>query len=194
MTDVFLIEVSVMKLFRNYSLLGLAIIALSFVSINAQSLSASGSNRTMEDQVRKKILKLPRYEVFDSINYRVNGDTVTLTGKVRNAINKSDAENSVERIPGVSRVINEIEILPVGSFDESIRVRLYDTLSASGGLSRYLWTVNPSVRLIVDRGNVSLEGFVLNRGDYNTMNILAHSVSGVFSVTNNLVVDSERVR
>ena len=148
----------------------------------------------MEDQVRKKILKLPRYEVFDSITYRVDGDTVTLSGKVRNAINKSDAENSVERIPGVSRVINQIEILPVGGFDDSIRVRLYETLSRSGALSRYLWTVNPSVRLIVDRGHVSLEGFVSNRGDYNAMNVLAHGVSGVFSVTNNLVVDSERVR
>jgi osmotically-inducible protein OsmY len=124
----------------------------------------------------------------------VSGDTVTLSGKVRNAVNKSDAENSVERIPGVSRVINEIEILPVGGFDDSIRVRLYETLSRSGSLSRYLWTVNPPVRLIVDRGHVSLEGFVSNRGDYNTMNILAHGVSGVFSVTNNLVVDSERVR
>ena len=182
-----------MKLFRNYSLLGLAIIALSVVSINAQSFSASDT-RTIEDQVRKNILKLPQYEVFDWITYRVDGDTVTLSGKVRNAINKSDAENTVERIKGVSRVVNEIEVLPVGSFDESTRVRLYQTLSNSGGLSKYLWTVNPSVRLMVDRGHVTLEGFVLNRGDYNTMNILAKGISGVFSVTNNLVIDSERVR
>jgi hyperosmotically inducible periplasmic protein len=183
-----------MRLFRNYSILGLAIIALSFVSINAQSFSSSGSNRAVEDKVRKSILKLPQYEVFDWITFRVNGDTVTLSGKVRNAINKSDAENRVERIPGVSRVVNEIEVLPLGSFDESARVRLYETLSRSGGLSRYLWTVNPSVRLIVDRGHVTLEGFVMNRGDYNAMNVLAKSVSGVFSVTNNLVIDSERVR
>lgn len=183
-----------MKIFRNYSLLSLAIIAFSFVSINAQGFSASGSTRTIEDQVRKNILKLPQYEVFDWITYSVNGDTVTLSGKVRNAINKSDAENRVERIPGVSRVVNNIEVLPLGSFDESTRVRLYQTLARSGGLSKYLWTVNPSVRLIVDRGHVSLEGFVLNRGDYNTMNVLANGVSGVFSVTNNLVIDKERVR
>ena len=183
-----------MKVFRNFIVLGLAIISLSVISVSAQSLTPSGSNRAIEDQVRKKILKLPQYEVFDSIGYRVNGDTVTLYGKVRNAINKSDAGRSIKRIPGVSRVINEIEVLPLGGFDDSIRVRLYQTLSRSGGLSRYLWPVNPSVRLIVDRGHVSLEGFVASRGDYNTMNILANGVSGVFSVTNNLVVDSERVR
>ena len=137
---------------------------------------------------------LPRYEVFDSINYQVNGSTVTLSGKVRNAVNRKDAERSVSRIPGVSNVVNNIEVLPLGSFDESIRARLYETLAGSGSLSRYLWETNPSVRLIVDRGHVSLEGFVANRGDYNTMNILANGVSGVFSVKNNLVIDSERVR
>lgn len=183
-----------MKVFKKFIALSLAIMALSFVSVNAQSFSGSASTRTIEDQVRKRILKLPQYEVFDSIGYQVNGDTVTLSGKVRNAINRSDAERSVKRIAGVSRVVNNIEVLPLGGFDESIRVRLYNTLAGSGGLSRYLWTVNPSVRLIVDRGHVSLEGFVATRGDFNTMNILANGVSGVFNVTNNLTIDKERVR
>ena len=178
-----------MRLFRKYMALSLAMIALSFVSVNAQSSSASGP---IEEQVRKKILKLPRYEVFDSIGYTVEGDTVTLYGKVRNAINKSGAERSVEKIPGVARVINNIEILPVGGFDESIRAQLYYRLADSGGLSRYLWPTNPSVRLIVERGHVSLEGYVANRGDYNTMNILANGVSGVFSVTNNLKIDRDK--
>jgi hyperosmotically inducible periplasmic protein len=183
-----------MKLFQRFIAFSLAVIAFSFVSVNAQSFSASGSTRSIENQVRKKILMLPRYEVFDAINYQVNGDTVTLTGKVRNAVNRKDAERSVARIPGVSRVVNNIEVLPLGRMDDEIRVRLYQTLANSGGLSRYLWTTNPSVRLIVDNGHVSLEGFVSNRGDYNTMNILAHGISGVFSVTNNLVIDKERVR
>lgn len=183
-----------MKLVINVIALSLLVTALSFATVNAQTFSASGSTRAIEDQVRKKILMLPRYEVFDSIGYKVDGDTVTLFGKVRNATNKGGAERSVKKIPGVARVVNNIEILPVGGFDESIRARLYHRLSDSGGLSRYLWPTNPSVRLIVDRGHVSLEGFVATRGDYNTMNILAHGVSGVFSVDNNLIIDKERVR
>lgn len=183
-----------MKLIRSFLVLMLAAGSISIASVNAQSFSSASSTRSIEDQVRKKILMLPRYEVFDSIGYRVNGDTVTLFGKVRNATNKKAAESSVKRIPGVNRVVNNIEILPLGGFDESIRDRLYNTLSQSGGLSRYLWPVNPSVRLIVDGGHVFLEGYVSNRGDYNTMNILAHGVSGVFSVTNNLIIDKERAR
>jgi hyperosmotically inducible protein len=183
-----------MKIYSKFIALTLAILALSFVSVNAQSFSKAGANRALEDQIQKKILMLPYYEVFDHIAFQLNNGTVTLSGKVRNATNKDSAERSVKKLPGVTNVVNNIEVLPVGSFDERIRRDLYRTLSNSGGLSRYLWTVNPSVRLIVDRGHVTLEGFVANRGDYNTMNILANGVSGVFSVTNNLVIDNERAR
>lgn len=179
-----------MRKYRNFIALIIATLAFSFVSANAQT--SPGTTQSIARQVQKKILRLPYYEVFDHIGYSVDGDTVTLTGKVRNARNKSDAAAYVKDIPGVRNVVNRIEVLPVGSFDDSIRVDLYRTLASSGSLSRYLWTVNPSVRLIVDRGNVSLEGYVANEGDYNTMNVLAHGVPGVFSVTNNLVIDNER--
>ena len=183
-----------MKLFRKFIAFSLAMMAFSSMAVNAQSFSASGSTRSIEDQVRKRILMLPRYEIFDAISFTVDGDTVILTGKVRNAVNRKDAEKSVSRIAGVSRVVNNIEVLPLGGYDDSIRVRLYETLAGSGSLSRYMWENNPSIRLVVDRGHVTLVGFVSNRGDYNTMNILAHGVSGVFTVTNNLVIDKERVR
>jgi osmotically-inducible protein OsmY len=42
----------------------------------------------------------------------------------------------------------------------------------------------------VENGHVTLEGYVNNRGTANTMNILANGVPGVFSVTNNLVVNN----
>jgi hyperosmotically inducible periplasmic protein len=183
-----------MKIIKYFTALSVAILAFSFLNVNAQGFSDAKSARTIEQQVQKKILRLPYYEVFDYIGFRVNGDTVTLFGKVRNATNKRSAEAYVKDVPGINRVVNNIEILPVGSFDESIRQRLYRQISNTGGLSRYLWTVNPSVRLIVDGGHVSLEGFVANRGDYNTMNIVANGVSGVFSVTNNLIIDNERAR
>ena len=183
-----------MKLIKSFLFLSLVLAGISVIPTHAQSFTAAGSTRAIEDKVRKKILMLPRYEVFDAIGYQVNGDTVTLTGKVRNAVNRKDAERSVAKVAGVNHVVNNIEVLPLGGFDDSIRTRLYQTLAGSGALGRYLWPNSPSVRLIVDRGHVSLEGFVSNRGDYNTMNILAHGVSGVFSVNNNLVIDKERVR
>lgn len=181
-----------MRSYSKFIALTFAIVAFSFTAINAQSFSDTKSGRTIEQQIQRKLLRMPRYEVFDFIQFKVDGSTVTLYGKVRNGINKSDAKNTVKNIPGVTKVVNNIEILPPGSFDDSIRRNLYARLSNSGGLSRYLWTENPSVRLVVDRGHVFLEGYVANKGDYNAMNILANGVSGVFSVTNNLIIDNGR--
>lgn len=183
-----------MKSYRSFIALLIALFAISVAGVNAQSFSDTKSGRTIEQNVMRQILRMPRYEVFDHIAYKVDGSTVTLYGKVRNAINKSDAENRVEDIPGVVNVVNNIEVLPLGSFDESIRRNLYYTLANRGGLYRYLWRTNPSVRLIVDRGHVTLEGYVANKGDYNLMNILANGVPNVFSVTNNLVIENGRAR
>jgi len=179
-----------MKRFRNFIVLSVAILAFSFINANAQSYT----NSPTEKAVQKKILMLPNYGVFDHIAFRVDGDTVTLSGQVANATNRKSAERSVQNVPGIRRVVNEIEILPVSNFDESIRRDLYRSISNFGGLSRYLWTVNPSVRLIVERGHVTLEGYVANKGDYNSMNIVAKGVSGVFSVKNNLIVDNDKAR
>jgi hyperosmotically inducible periplasmic protein len=181
-----------MRSYKGFIAFVFAVIAFSFTSVNAQSFSDARSGRTIEQSIYREILRMPRYEIFDFIGYKVDGSTVTLFGKVRNAVNRKEAENRVEDIPGVLEVINKIEVLPLGSFDDGIRRNLYVGLSNSGGLSRYLWPANPSVRLIVDRGHVTLEGYVSNRGDFNQMNVVAHTIPGVFSVKNNLVIDNGR--
>lgn len=177
-----------MRSFICYSILALAMLTVSFGSASAQS---SGSAQGIEREIQKKILRLPYYEVFDYIAFSFDKGTVTLTGKVLNGTNKKGAERVVRDIPGVTRVVNNIEILPGGGFDRNIRLSLYRELSRTG-LGRYLWPTDPSVRLIVDGGRISLEGYVANRGDYNLANIIANSVPGTFSVTNNLKVDRDR--
>lgn len=179
-----------MKIFKKFIILSAVIVAFSALNISAQSTA----NTETERLVQKKILRITDYGVFDHITFSLDGGTVTLNGKVANARNKKEAENRVEDVPGVNRIINNIEVLSVSNFDDSIRRNLYRSLSNHGGLSRYLWTVNPSVRLIVDGGHVSLEGYVANKGDYNSMNIVAHGVSGVFTVKNNLIIDSGKAR
>jgi osmotically-inducible protein OsmY len=44
------------------------------------------------------------------------------------------------------------------------------------------------IRIIVKNGNVTLEGVVDSQTDKDTAGIRANSVSGIFSVTNNLMV------
>ncbi len=142
-------------------------------------------------KVQKELVTLPYYGVFDNLAYKVEGDTVTLYGQVVRPTTRKDAENRVARIKGVARVINQIEVLPLSSFDDSVRVRTYRTLFRTGGLYRYAMGANPSIHIVVNRGHVTLEGVVSNEGDKNLAYIAARGVSGVFSVTNNLRSERE---
>lgn len=185
-----------MRYLRNLLILTIAILGFTFTNADAQSFSTNGktSVRTIENKVFKEILNLPYYGVFDNIKFQVKNNTVYLMGKVVRPTTKSSAERVVEKIKGVETVVNNIEVLPLSSFDDSIRLRTLRTLQNRGGLYRYFLGANPSVKILVDHGNLTLEGYVATRGDFNLMNVLANGVPGVFKVQNNLVVEKELVR
>lgn len=143
------------------------------------------------EKIRKELVTLPYYGVFDNLAYKVEGDTVTLYGQVVHPSTRKDAERSVARVAGVSRVINNIEVLPLSSFDDSVRVRAYRTIFRTADLYRYAMGANPSIHLIVKNGHLTLEGVVGNNGDRQLAYIAARQVPGVFSVTNNLRTDRE---
>jgi BON domain-containing protein len=156
-----------------------------------QDSSDQYENTPAARQIRKELVKLPFYGVFDNLAFKVDGDTVTLYGQVTRPSTRKDAERRVSKIEGIDRVINNIEVLPLSSFDDTIRNRTYRTVFRSGGLYRYAMGANPSIHIIVNRGHVTLEGVVSNKGDKNLAGIVANTVPGVFSVTNNLRVERD---
>jgi hyperosmotically inducible protein len=99
---------------------------------------------------------------------------------------KSDAGNSVKRIEGVSQVVNEIQVLPLSSFDNQIRRAEYRAIFSDPSLSRYSMGAIPSIHIIVDNGHVTLVGYVSNQMDRTLAGIRAKGVPNVFSVTNDL--------
>ena len=148
-----------------------------------------------EKKIRKELVTLPWYGVFDNLAFEVDGSTVKLYGQVVQPSTRKDAERRVLKIAGVERVVNNIEVLPLSSFDDSIRARTYRALFGyDSPLFRYGRGVNPSIHIVVNRGNVSLEGVVSTEGDSRFANALARGVSGVFSVTNNLRVENAKAR
>ncbi|HWS87050.1 MAG TPA: BON domain-containing protein [Pyrinomonadaceae bacterium] len=156
------------------------------------AVSAQGlDQQQIMKKVRKELVKLPYYGVFDNLAYSVEGGTVTLFGQVVRPSTKDDAARRVAKIEGVERVVNQIEVLPLSPLDNSIRVRTYRTLARAGGLYRYFMGANPSVHIVVNRGHLTLEGVVGTDGDRNLAYITARGIPGVFSVTNNLRTDRE---
>jgi hyperosmotically inducible protein len=89
-------------------------------------------------QVRKELMRLPYYGVFDFLVFSVNGPTVTLGGDVYNGSIKKDAEREVKRISGIENVVNNIEVLPASLFDDDIRWAAFRAIYHDSSLSRYL--------------------------------------------------------
>ena len=141
-------------------------------------------------EVRHELVMLPYYGVFDNLSYKVDADgTVTLLGQVARPVLKSDAENAVKRIEGVTKVVNNIEVLPTSINDDRIRHAVYRAIYSNSVLSQYQLRAVPPIHIIVKNGNVTLEGAVARQMDKQVAGIQANGVSGVFSVTNNLMVD-----
>ena len=159
------------------------------------SEQASGPEAQLAKKVRKELVTLPWYGVFDNLAYEIDGSTVTLHGQVVQPSTRKDAERRVAKLKGVERVVNNIEVLPLSGFDDDIRARTYRALFGwNSPLFRYGRGVNPSIHIIVNNGRVTLEGVVANEGDRRFAYALVNGVSGVFSVTNNLRAESERAR
>jgi hyperosmotically inducible protein len=152
------------------------------------------TNPQLARKVRKELVTLPYYGVFDNLAYNINGGNVTLYGEVVRPSTRSDAERRIRRIQGVTRVVNNIKVLPLSRFDDDIRRATYRSIVQMGGLYRYLQGVNPSLHIVVDRGHVTLEGVVSGSGDRTLAYMAANRVPGVFSVKNNLRVEGEEPR
>lgn len=168
----------------------LSLATLGFAQ-NRDQPSAKAQERIIKE-VRHEILMLPYFGVFDNIAYKVDGYTVTLLGQVVRPVTKSDAENAVKHIEGVEKVDNQIEVLPASSMDDRLRRRLFRAIYGYPALERYALGVQKPIRIIVKNGHVALEGVVDSEGDKNLVGLRANGVSGIFSVDNNLRVESSK--
>ena len=180
---------------RQISKFTISLVAMALLAAAPAVASAQGAlNTELGKKVRHELVTLPYYGVFDNLAYSINGGTVTLYGQVVRPTTRSDAEHRVKRIAGVNRVVNNIKVLPLSSFDNRIRAATYRSIARTGGLYRYLQGTNPSIHIVVDNGHVALEGVVSGSGDRTLAYMAANQVPGVFSVQNNLRIEGGEIR
>jgi hyperosmotically inducible periplasmic protein len=146
----------------------------------------------LQQKLSKKIA-FDRVGYFDNpFNYvalDVKDGVVTLSGDTMNDMAKDSALAIVARAPGVKDVVNDVTVLPVSMFDDSIRVRAARAIYRDSILGRYASDPVHPIRIVVDNGHVTLYGTVEREMDKNIAGIRASSVPGAFSVENKLVVD-----
>ncbi len=170
--------------------------------------------------VQKKLGSLTNYSVFDWITFGIHGKTLVLRGFASRPVLKDDAGRAVKDIPGIESVDNQIVVLPLSPNDDRIRASVYNRIYTQPSLSKYNAnqgslaramgpggrsvgmmaggiTNNPpigyhAIHIIVQNGNVTLLGVVLNTSDAAIAGIQANSAPGAFSIDNNLVVEGSK--
>jgi len=178
--------------------------------------------RSSVEQIRRELLQLPYYGVFDFLAFSYDKGTVRIMGYAYHTTLKHDAVRAAKRASGVDQVIDEIEELPLSQFDDELRWKAYYAIYRDPFLSRYapggglLWGhrhpfgggfhamdlrrfpgMEPlgdyPLHIIVRHGSITLLGVVDNESDKVVAGMRAREVPGSFGVENELVVDkSER--
>jgi hyperosmotically inducible protein len=162
-------------------------------------------------EVRKKLLGLTDYDVFDSLSFGIRGRTIILNGFASRPTLKDDAQRAVKSISGVETVENQIKVLPFSPNDDNIRVGVYRRIYGQPALRKYTSappgfgafpsiaraaggiTADPplgyhAIHIIVENGHVTLKGVVDSEADATIAYVQANSTPGAFSVDNELIV------
>jgi len=164
----------------------LAFLFACAILIAATPVRAQGTD--LEKSVLDALWRLPHYGVFDNLQFKIEGSTVTLIGQVLIPITKSDAGRRVKEIKGVTQIVNQIEVLPLSENDDSIRIRAYRAIFGTADLYRYAMGADPTIHIIVKNGHITLEGVVSTKQDADLALLAARGVSGIFGASSNLKV------
>lgn len=168
----------------------------------------------MAQSVQKEILRLPNYGVFDWITFSFQGYNLVLKGYASRPTLKDSAERVAKDVEGVAAVENRIEVLSLSRMDDRVRTQAYVRIYGNSTLSRY----NPNrgtpifmsparmaagitqdppignhpIHIVVQNGNITLYGTVLNEGDKSIAGMMANQVQGAFAVKNELTVETSQ--
>lgn len=153
--------------------------------LDVRTFKTTASAKTFE-KVRHELAMMPYITVYDFISFTMVGDNVILTGWTVRETNRSEAYNRVKSIEGVDKIVNNIDVLPLGSTDMQIRAGARGRLQKM--LSRYFWGSGSDIKIVVKDGNIILLGSVATKADSDIANIQCNTVPFAFHVFNMLRV------
>jgi hyperosmotically inducible protein len=160
------------------------------LAMSAPAWAADRKDLQVVRDVSKQVMTYSQFSIFDAVHMQINEGVVTLTGEVTMPFKKNDIAKRVAKVDGVTQVVNQIDVLPVSSYDDDLRFRISRAIYGNSNFWNYGAMANPPIHIIVKNGHVTLDGVV----NSNTDRMLARSIAssfGAFSVTNDLKTDAE---
>lgn len=128
-------------------------LAVSLMAAPASAQDALGG-------VRDLLNATQAITVFDHVTASGTGGTVTLSGKVTSHAKREQLETEVATVPGVRQIVNRIAVLPASATDDGLRHRVARAIYGHPSFRQYAAMSHPPIRVIVERGRVTLAGQV----------------------------------
>lgn len=110
--------------------------------------------------VRELLNATQAVTVFDHVVASGNDAVITLSGKVTSTAKRDQLETEVATVPGVRQVVNRIGVLPSSAADDVLRYRVARAIYGHASFRQYAAMTHPPIRVIVERGRVTLAGGV----------------------------------
>ena len=146
-----------------FGLAACALLVWSISTVNAVAQEVHDSQ--IANDIARQINRYPQFTIFDDVNGTVDNGVVTLTGKVTMPYKKNDIARRAGQVGGVREVLNRIDVLPVSTWDEELRVRIARAIYGNSAFWQYGAMANPPIHIIVERGHVTLTGVVNSNVD-----------------------------
>jgi osmotically-inducible protein OsmY len=157
-----------------------------------------GGEDIPDAQLQDKLVKAVSYDrvgygttTYNSISIGVQNGVVTLGGYAYGPVVAASAVGLVENTKGVKDVIDNITVNPPSPMDDRIRRATAAAVYGFPMLQKYSIDPAKPIRIQVAGGHVTLYGVVDTQADKNAAGIRANTVSGVFSVDNELQVANQ---
>ena len=154
--------------------------------VNNIQVRAQGDEAQMLRAARHEVVMYYAFGIFDNVEFQANDGTLTVSGQVTQPFKKTDIGRLLERVKGVAVLHNNLEVLPVSTFDDRLRLQLARAIYGDPFFIHYANQAIPPIHIIVKNGNVTLEGVVANSLDKIKANMAALGCGLSFSVTDNL--------
>ncbi len=169
-----------------------ATLSLSLLVLTSPAFGQSVERKDLQvfNDIADQVNRYTQLTVFDSISASVDEGRVVLTGWVTMPFKRDDLERRVRKVEGVATIDNKIGVLPVSQFDDELRFRIARAIYGHSSFWNYAAMANPPIRVVVNRGRVTLEGVVHS----NVERMLARSLAsgfGEFALKNELKTDAE---
>ena len=151
---------------------------------------ANVSDTQLQSKLNEKLYydRIGYDNAFNFLGVSVKNGVATVSGETLNDVGRDSALSIVQRMPGVKDVVDEITVSPVSPFDDNVRLQALRALYNDPQLGKYSTDPALPIRIIVNRGTLSLYGTVDSPMDKQIAGMRANQVFGAFRVENHLTV------